>query len=64
MTGEVKDEHERWVQPSGRRVDLWDCEVYQLGLAEILGLKKMKKAADKPPAPKPKKKPARPEPRW
>jgi phage terminase large subunit GpA-like protein len=39
MCAEYRDEQGRWVCPPGRANHLWDCEVYQLALADSLGLR-------------------------
>jgi len=39
MTAEYRDERGQWLTLQHRRHDYWDCEVYQIALADILDLR-------------------------
>ena len=39
MTAEYRDEKGIWRQPKHKRCDLWDCEIYALAAADIIGVR-------------------------
>ncbi len=39
LTAEFRDEKGIWRQPKHKRCDLWDCEVYALAAADIMGVR-------------------------
>ncbi|MDZ7759936.1 MAG: terminase gpA endonuclease subunit [Desulfovermiculus sp.] len=58
MTAEYRDEKGLWRQPKHKRCDLWDCEVYALAAADILGVRFWKAPGERKQA-KPKPQPRR-----
>lgn len=56
MTAEYRDAKGIWQRPKHKRCDFWDCEVYALAAADILGVKNWSAQKAGPP-PKAQKKP-------
>ena len=54
MSAEFQDERGIWRQPGHKRCDLWDCSVYALAAAEILGVRFWRAPQDQTPQPNPK----------
>lgn len=54
MSAEYQDERGIWRQPGHKRCDLWDCSVYALAGAEILGIRYWRAPQDQTPQPNPK----------
>lgn len=56
MTAEYQDEKGIWRQPGHKRCDLWDCSVYALAAADLLGLRYWTEAPQvEVPRPQPRK---------
>lgn len=57
MTAEYQDEKGIWRQPGHKRCDLWDCSVYALAAADLLGVRHWTQAPQEHTNPRPQRNP-------
>lgn len=60
LCAEYQDDHGYWECPQGKANHFWDCWVYGLALADIIGLKRIKRPNETEQKPKPVAKPQTP----